>query len=94
MSKLTDASDALAEAFFRSVPKNRSKRASEVEWTKALDRFYDEARVIQERSSIGVLGRARVAYLFQRKLLAAGLDADTVRKVVFSLVFSSLPSKK
>lgn len=94
MSKLTDASVALAEVFFRCVPKNKSKRTSEAEWAKALDKFFIEAQAVHVRYSLGLLGRARVAYLFQRSLLDSGLDANTVRKVVFSLVFSSFPTKK
>ena len=94
MSKLIDATVALADAFFRCAPKNRSKRTNEAEWTKALDKFYVEAQAIHARYSLGLLGRARVAYLFQRRLLESGLDAGTVRKVVFSLVFSSFPAKK
>jgi len=93
LSKSADAALALAEAFFRFAPSGKKKRISEAEWANALKKFYGEAKVIRHRFALGFLGRAVVAYRFQRRLLAAGFDADTVRKVVFSLVLSSFSNQ-
>lgn len=93
MSKAAEASDALEEAFLRVVPKNRNKRLSEEQWLKSLEQFHAEARKIRQRFSLGFFARARVAYLLQQRLLAAGIDADTVRKVVFALVLNSFSGK-
>ena len=92
MGKSEDAALALAEAFFRAAPVERKKRMSEQEWVGSLKKFHLEAKEIRRRYSLGFLGRARAAYKFQRRLLAAGFPADTVRKVVFSLVLSSFSS--
>jgi hypothetical protein len=88
-----DAALALAEAFFRAVPTDNKKRVSEQEWALALSRFHDDARGIRQRYSLGFIGRARMAYYFQQRLMAAGFHADIVRKVVFSLVLNSLTSR-
>lgn len=89
MRQWDEAAQALAEAFFRSAPGNGKKRLSETEWTNSLKKFYRAASEIRRRYSLGFLGRAIVAYRFQKRLLAAGFQADTVRKVVFSLVLNS-----
>ena len=92
LGKPADAALALAEAFFRLAPADRRKRMSEKEWVSSLKKFHHEAREIRRSYSLGFLGRAIAAYQFQRRLLAAGFQADTVRKVVFSLVLSSFTS--
>ena len=92
MGKSADAALALAEAFFRSAPADKRKRISEADWANSLKKFHREAKEIRRRYSLGFLARAGAAYYFQRRLLAAGFQADTVRKVVFSLVLSSFTS--
>jgi hypothetical protein len=94
LSKLTEAVADLTAAFSKCVPKSQRGRTNEAEWTRALAKFFAEADAIRLRYSLGFIGRARVAYLFQRRLLESGLDAETVRKVVFSLAFNSFSSKK
>lgn len=94
LSKLTDAVGDLNTAFSKCVPKSKRAQTNEAEWARALEKFYAEADAIRMRYSLGFIGRARVAYMFQRRLLDSGLDADTVRKVVFSLVLSSFSAKK
>lgn len=89
MSKSNEAALALAEAFFRSVPKDKKKRISESEWTVALQKFHRDALAIRKQFSLGIFGGAKATYLFQKRLIAAGFDADTVRKVVFSLVLNT-----
>lgn len=90
MGKVADAATAMAEAFYRSAPTVGKKRVSETDWINALKKFHGEAKVIRQRYALGLLSRAMVAYQFQRKLIAAGFAPDLVRKVVFSVVLSSL----
>lgn len=92
MGKSADAALALAEAFFRAAPADKKKRMSQAEWANSLKKFHREAKEIRRRYSLGFLARAVAAYYFQRRLLAAGIQADTVRKVVFALVLSSFSS--
>jgi len=93
LGKSADASLALAEAFFRAAPADKRKRMNETEWANSLKKFHREAKSIRQRFSLGFLTRALTAYYFQRRLLAAGYAADTVRKVVFSLVLSSFSNE-
>ncbi|WP_342617870.1 hypothetical protein [Rhodoferax sp. GW822-FHT02A01] len=92
MSKSAAVAAALLEAFFRSVPANRKKRITDGEWAGALHAFHKEAIAIRKQFGLGPLGRALATYQFQKKLLAAGFDAATVRKVVFSLVLNAFVS--
>ncbi len=93
MGKSADAALALTEAFFRAAATHRKKRLSEAEWANSLKKFHLDAKEIRQRFSLGFIARAMAAYHFQRLLLAAGIDADTVRKVVFSLVLNSFIHK-
>ncbi|MDD5248845.1 MAG: hypothetical protein PHY45_07665 [Rhodocyclaceae bacterium] len=92
MGKVTDAAVALEEAFFLSVPAGK-KRLSEDGWLGALAKFHERAREIRSRYALGVIGRARAAYLLQQRLMAAGFPADVVRKVVFMLVLNSFSGR-
>jgi hypothetical protein len=94
LSKVTEAAVALEEAFLRSAPSNRKKRSSEEEWTRSLHKFFVEAADIRRRFSLGLIGRARTAYLLQQKLIVAGFPADVVRKLVFSLILNSFTANK
>lgn len=94
LGKVADAAVALEEAFLRSVPANKNKRMNEDEWARSLEKFHVEARAIRRRFSLGFLARARATYLLQQKLIAAGVHADAVRKVVFSLVLSSFSGQE
>ncbi len=67
---------------------------SESEWANALQKFHNEAHAIRHKFALGLIARALVANQFQKQLLAAGFDADIVRKVVFSLVLNVFVSKK
>ena len=95
MGTSADAAQALAEAFFRSMPANKQKkRLSEADWSLGLQKFHREANEIRKRYSLGPLRRAVVAYHFQKRLLIAGFEADLVRKVVFSLVVNAFVAGK
>lgn len=94
MGKASNASEALAEAFFKAVPANQKKKISEAQWSVALQKFQLEAKQISVRMSLGPLTRAMAAYHFQKRLIRAGFDTDVVRKVVFSLVLNSFVGGK
>lgn len=94
MSKAAEAAVALEQAFLRSAPANKQKRLSEAEWAHSLKKFHVEAKEIRQRFSLGFIARARVAYLLQQRLIAAGFHADAVRKLVFSLVLNSFTGGK
>lgn len=89
MSKAAQVAAELEAAFFRCAPQARKKRTSEAEWTGALAKFQAQAREIRRRHALGVIGRARAAFLLQPRLIAAGIPPDVVRKLVFSLVLNS-----
>lgn len=93
LSKANDAALALVEAFSRAVPQSKSKRLSEAEWSAALERFNSDALIIRRKHSLGVFGRAMAAYHFQKQLLASSMDAEVVRKVVFSMVLNAFIAK-
>lgn len=94
MSQLNEATDALVQAFVRCMPKGKNKQTNETEWNKALGKFFVDAREIRTRYGLGFIARARVAYQLQGRLLASGFDADTVKKVVFSLVLNAFAGSK
>jgi hypothetical protein len=93
LSKAADAAVALEVSFLQSAPSFGKKRISEDEWTVSLNRFFREARKIRRRFSLGLIASARTTYLFQQRLIGAGLPADIVRKVVFSLILSCLSNE-
>lgn len=89
MSKYSDAAVELNTAFAKCVPIKRSQRMSEAEWTRSLQKFHLEAKAIRKRFALGPIGRALATYHFQKRLVGAGFDVATVRKVVFSLVLNA-----
>lgn len=56
---------------------------------KALVEFYKTARVERERNSLGIIGRARVAFGVQQQLLAAGYPPSLVKQVLFAMLTSA-----
>ena len=94
LSKTAEAAAALEQAFLRSAPANSKKRLSAEEWARSLKTFHVEASEIRQRLSLGVIARARAVYLLQQRLIAAGLQPDAVRKVVFSLILNSFTGGK
>ena len=93
LGKIEEAAAELEQAFLRAAPSSRNKRMSEETWVKSLKKFHGEAREIRRRFSLGLFGRAKAAYLLQKRLIEAGIGADAARKVVFSLVLNSLSGK-
>lgn len=94
LSRATEAAEALEQAFLRAAPPSKNKRMSEDAWVKALTQFHAEAKQIRQRFSLGFFGRAKAAYFLQQRLIAAGIQADTVRKVVFSLILNAFIGRK
>jgi hypothetical protein len=92
------ATERLAEAFQRFVPLRperpkggRIPSTSELAKTssKALDEFYAAARIERERCSLGIIGRARVAFGVQKQLLVAGYPPHLVKQVLFAMLTSA-----
>ncbi len=92
MSAIQETSDQLFSVFKTLVPLNNRKQ-KDLPTPKAieagLDRFYAEARVQRQRLRLGVVGRARVAFGLQQRLLENGYPEDLVRKVLFALIVSA-----
>ena len=88
-------SERLCAEFQRVVPlhpdkPSRNKRPSDNEIKSAseaaLDRFYELARQERQNHRLGVIGRARVAFSLQQRLLAAGYPAPLVKQVLFAML--------
>ncbi len=90
MSRYTEATLALEDAFNRAIPKvKKNKLPSQAEWAQALEKFHGAARDVRERFHLGVIGRAVVAYRLQPRLLASGYSPQVVRQLLFSMVLNA-----
>ncbi|HJW54950.1 MAG TPA: hypothetical protein VJ577_06740 [Burkholderiaceae bacterium] len=87
--------DKLSEEFQRAVPiqpdrVKRGKRLSESEIKSsseaALKLFYDAAYQERRRHGLGLIGRARVAFGLQQRLLQAGYPPPLVKQVLFAML--------
>lgn len=96
-STIQEISEKLCEEFQRAVPLNpsnvkRGKKLSETEIKSAseaaLQRFYNAARDERQRNRLGIIGRARVAFALQQRLLQAGYPAPLVKQVLFAMLTS------
>lgn len=87
--------DKLSEEFQRVVPiqpdrvkwgkqfsENEIKSTSEA----GLKKFYEAAYQERQRHGLGVIGRARVAFGLQQRLLRAGYPAPLVKQVLFAML--------
>ena len=89
--------ERLCEVFNREVPlgaklpQGRKKSAKELAATvdAGLARFYDAARRERTSYGVGVIGRARVAFGVQERLLAAGHPPALVKQVLFAMLVSA-----
>ena len=59
-----------------------------------LKKFYEAARVEREQHRLGVIGRARVAFALQQRLLAAGYPPAIVKQVLFAMLISAFVGGK
>lgn len=88
--------DKLCEEFKRSVPlkpaSGKGKKLSEREILSsteaALARFYQFARNEIKTNHFGMIGRARVAFGLQQRLLGAGYPAPMVKQILFAMLTS------
>ena len=94
---IDEVSEKLFKEFELAVPiqqyaKPRGKKMSEQEIksrTEAgLQRFYQCAEEERQRHGLGILGRARVAFGLQKRLLAAGYSASLVKQVLVAMLAS------
>lgn len=92
---IQDISEKLCEEFQRAVPLHpakakRGKKPSESEVRlsseAALKKFYEVANIERQRHRLGIIGRARVAFALQQRLLQAGYPAPLVKQVLFAML--------
>ena len=90
-----EISERLFAEFQRAVPlhpeqSRKGKKLTEREIAAnseaALKKFFDAARAERARNSLGIIGRARVAFALQQSLLAAGYAPALVKQVLFSML--------
>lgn len=90
-----EISERLFAEFQRAVPlrpeqSRKGRKLSEREIAAnseaALKNFFEVARAERARHRLGIIGRARVAFALQQKLLAAGYAPDLVKQVLFSML--------
>lgn len=101
--RITDICGRLFDALINAVPRHPEggkgrKRPSEKEIALAtesgLKKFYEAARLEREQHRLGVIGRARVAFALQQRLLAAGYPSAIVKQVLFAMLVSAFVGGK
>lgn len=101
--RIGDICDRLSDAFHIAVPlhledgKGRT-RPSENEIALAtesgLKKFYQAAHAERQQHRLGIIGRARVAFHLQQRLLAAGYPSPVVKQVLFAMLVSAFVGDK
>ena len=96
--KIPDSCDRLGDVFQRLVPlhpeslKGR-KRPTEQELQatseRGLQQFLEAAREERLQQGLGVIGRARVAFGLQQRLMKAGYPPELVKQVLFAMLLSA-----
>jgi len=101
--RIQDICEKLGQEFGRIVPlnpvaSNHAKKPSEsalrASSEAALQKFYEAAKCERLRNRLGVIGRARVAFGLQQRLLQAGYPAPLVKQVLFALLTSAFCGDK
>lgn len=96
--KIQEIGERLFVAFHAAVPLPEApakggKKLSEKEIRRQVDaglaNFYAVARTERERSRLGLIGRARVAFDVQQRLLTAGYAPPLVKQVLFAMLVSA-----
>ncbi|MCK9389889.1 MAG: hypothetical protein M0Q22_16060 [Sulfuritalea sp.] len=59
-----------------------------------MRKFYEVAKSERLRNRLGVIGRARVAFGLQQRLLHTGYPAPVVKQVLFALLTSAFSGDK
>lgn len=87
---IAQAADHLAQVFGQVVPlassSGRKTGKDRQALANKLERFYAEAREQRRELRLGIIGRARLAFALQQRLLAAKYPADLVKQVLFALL--------
>ena len=100
--RIQEVCERLATFFIQVVPLRQEvvkgrKRPSASEIASGVEsgllRFYDAARAEREQQRLGVLGRARVAFGLQQRLLDAGYPPALVKQVLFAMLMSAFVGK-
>lgn len=103
LGRTQEICERLTDVFRSAVPLqppagSGRKRISEKEVAAGVDaglkRFYEAARLEREQHRLGVIGRARVAFGLQQRLLGAGYSPALVKQVVFAMLVSAFVGKK
>jgi hypothetical protein len=96
LGKIQTICESLFEEFQRLIPLLRSgngRRPSEKEIQAAsaagLSRFYAAAKAERQKYRLGIVGRARVAFGLQQRLLDAGYPPHLVKQVLFAMLSSA-----
>lgn len=101
--QISEISDRLGEVFQRLVPlhleypKGRKRPTEkEIQATSelALQKFFAMAREERMQHGLGAIGRARVAFGLQQRLMKAGYPSPLVKQVLFALLTSAFTGDK
>ena len=101
--RVPDISDRLSQAFQGLVPlhpeliKGRKRPTeNEVKATSeaALQRFFDVAHEERLNHELGLIGRARVAFGLQQRLVKAGYPPPLVKQVLFAMLTAAFVGGK
>lgn len=101
--KIADSCDRLGEAFQRLVPLHTEfpkgrKRPTEQEIKatseRGLQQFFAAARGERLQQGLGVIGRARVAFGLQQRLIKLGYPPALVKQVLFAMLSSAFVGDK
>ena len=94
--RVQDISEQLCQEFLRVVPLQPVRRGKplsggEIKMASAaaLKKFYVAAHSERLRHRLGVIGRARVAFGLQQRLLKAGYPSPLVKQVLFAMLTSA-----
>jgi len=102
MSRLTDdVSEKLLKEFQLVMPlapikPKPGKKENELknEYGAALERFYRVAEQERTKHKLGIIGRARVAFGLQQRLLQAGYAAPLVKQVLLAMLTTAFVGSK
>lgn len=99
-SNISECGERLFAAFQQALPLAAPRRGGKSETDEVrrrvdsgLARFYESAREERQRMRLGIVGRARVAFDLQRRLLRAGYPATLAKQVVFALLVAAFSGR-
>lgn len=101
MSKIDDISDQLFHQFQSTVSvhgerpgSKKVKGEKERQVEVGLQQLYAAAAIARQERRLGVIGRARVAFSLQDKMVRAGYPPALVRQVLFALLASAFVGRQ